>query len=293
MPGAAQNPPLVHPTVPPPTARFWFWAFGRRVDPLYRPWVAQQITDPRYFRRRLGPAIVLQVVLIVIPQTLLAVSADSRVRLLFPAGLLLFYGAYAGVVLAGRKPLSPGAQRRLLAYHGVTADGQVVTPASAFDISPLGRTGFVLLCAQLVVFVTGAVIVTDHVVTARSCHAVGAEDASALAGFVGEPAVTTGFGAPAPVVQPGTPLVAAREVDSVLEGVHYVAAYVHAAQGRLAGPAVWRIIDPRTQLNPSETPAVSAWSDLARQITPSTGYGFTTPEDPLVERARDCAKAAR
>jgi hypothetical protein len=240
----------------------------------------------------LGPAIALQVVLVVIPQTLLALSADNGIRLWFPAGLLLFYVGYAGIVLVRRKPLSPGAQRRLLAYHGVTADGRVVAPVSAFDLSPLGRTGFVLLCAQLVVFVTGAVIVTDHVVKVRSCHPLAAANEAALTAYVGLPPVASGFGRPAAIVQPGTPLVAAREVDSVLEGVHFVAAFVPAATGGLAGPAVWRIIDPGTQLNPSGTPAVSAWSGLARQITPSTGYGYNTPEDPIVDRARDCATAA-
>jgi hypothetical protein len=295
MPGAVQKVPLVTATAPPPTTRFWFWAFGRRVEPLYRPWVAEQLADPRFFRRRLGPVIGLQVLLIVIPQTLLAWSDHSRLRLLLPAGLLLFYGAYAGIVLARRKPLSPLAARRLLAYHGVTADGQVVPPVSAFDVSPRGRTGVVQLCAQLVVFATGAVIVTDHIVTVRSCHRLSAADSTALAAFIGEPVRTAAarFGDPAPLVRPGTPLLAAREVDTPLRGVHFVAGYVRDATGRLVGPAVWRLIDPVTQLNPSETPAVSAWNALGRQITPSTGYGSSTPEDPAVERARECAKAAR
>jgi hypothetical protein len=282
-------------TDPPSTTRFWFWTLGRRVDPLYRPWVAEQIADPRFLRRRLGPLIAMQVVLIVIPQTLLAWSDHSRLRLLLPAGLLLVYAVSAGIVLARRKPLSPSAMRRLLAYHGVTADGQVVAPLSAFDVSPLGRTGFVLLCAQLVVFATGAVIVTDHVVTARSCHRLAAANATALAAVVGEPVETAaaGFGDPAPIVPPGTPLLAAREVDTPLRGVHFVAGYVRDATGSLVGPAVWRLIDPLTQLNPTDTPGVSAWNELGRQITPSTGYGSTTPEDPAVERARECAKAAR
>ena len=282
-------------TVPPSATRFWFWTFGRRVHTLYRPWVAEQLADPAYQRRRLGPVLALQVVLIVIPQTLLALAAHSRARLLIPVGLLVFYAVYSGLMLARHKPLSPSAQRRLLAYHGVTADGRLVTPISAFDASPLGRTGFALLCAQLVVFTTGVVVVTDHIVTVRSCHPLAVADATALAAVVGQPGAGagTGFGNPAPIVRPGTPLVAAREVDGGLPGLRFVAAYVPTASGKLVGPAVWRIIDPRTQLNPSETSAVNAWNALARQITPSTGYGFGTPEDPTVGRARDCAKAAR
>ncbi|MDX6199566.1 MAG: hypothetical protein QOJ79_2717 [Actinomycetota bacterium] len=293
---AVQNCPVVPVAVPPPGTRFWFWTFGRRVEPTYRPWVAEQIADPRYFRRRLGPSIAMQVVLVVIPQALLAWGEHSRWRLIPPGGLLLFYAGYAATVSARRKQLSPAGQRRLRAYHGVTADGRVVPTISAFDVSPLGRVGFVLLCTQLVVFATGVVIVTDHVVTQRSCHELTAGDARALQAVIGEPvpAAAAAFGAPAPIVAAGTPLVAAREVvDDGFPGIRFVAAYVRDTRGRLIGPAVWRIIDPMTQLNPSGSLDVSAQESRAREITPSTGYGFSNPESAASRAARACAKSAR
>jgi hypothetical protein len=58
-------------SVPPPRARFWFMAVGKRVAPEYRPWVAEQLADPRFLRRRLGSSLVVPTVLVVVPQALL------------------------------------------------------------------------------------------------------------------------------------------------------------------------------------------------------------------------------
>jgi hypothetical protein len=53
------------------------------------------------------------------------------------------------------------------------------------------------------------------------------------------------------------------------------------------------VLDPRTFLNPASVPVVSAYDLLAREITPSTGYGSGSPEDPRLETARTCVRAAR
>lgn len=71
-----------------------------------------------------------------------------------------------------------------------------------------------------------------------------------------------------------------------------VAAYVREGAQRL-GPAVWRVIDPSSPLNPTPAVGISAADGLAHLLAPSAGYSSSTPADPAVEKARDCARAAR
>src|SRR3954464_8198349 len=94
MSQAVAKPSAVTVVVPPRGTRWRFWAIGTRVDPVYRPWVAEQITQPDYTRRRLWPFIALQTVLVLIPQTLLAVASHSRLRLIVPLLLVAFYSTY-------------------------------------------------------------------------------------------------------------------------------------------------------------------------------------------------------
>lgn len=286
-----RNLAVVTVLVPPPRTRFWFWSVGVRLAPEYRPWVAQQIASPGYPRRRLWPSLALQTVLVVIPQTALALAAHSRLRLIAPGALIVLYA----VVVVRSKTLPQAARRRLLAYHGVAADGTLRDPVSARLTNPLGKAGIVLLSAQVLIFSSGVAVAADRIAARRACHLLPAADMAALAAAVGQPVPTaaTAFGAPDPIVAPGTPLVAAREVDGGLDGVHFAAAYARDPSGRIVGPAVWRIIDPATILNPGARPDVGAQDTLARQITPNTGYGFNSPEDPALAKARDCAKAAR
>lgn len=273
--------------VPPPRTRLWFWATGTRLDPEYRPWVAQQILDPAYLRRRRWPSLAFQAALIVIPQGLLALAAGSRYRLLIPAALVVVFVAVA----FRRKPMSDGARHRLLAYHGVTAEGTVREPLSFWAGNPLGKTGLVLLTMQVLIFSSGIAYAADQIIGRRACRVLPAAHAAALAAVVGQPAPSAAYG-PEPAVAAGAPLIAAREVDSVLPGISYAAAYARDRTGRLLGPAVWRIIDPNA-LGPSPTVDVSAQNAQARRITPSTNHGSSNPEDPAVGTARACARAAR
>src|SRR3954463_1030293 len=110
MSQAVAKPSAVTVVVPPRGTRWRFWAIGTRVDPMYRPWVAEQITQPDYARRRLWPTIALQTVLIIIPQTLLAIAAHSRLRLTAPVLLIAFYSIYVVVVMLRPRPMSPASQ---------------------------------------------------------------------------------------------------------------------------------------------------------------------------------------
>ena len=280
--------------VPPKKTRLRFWGFGFRLAPEYRPWVAQQITRPDYMRKRLWGLLGVQSAFVIVPQALLTIGDHNPFRLGLVAALVVFWTGYALVGTRRPKAMTEATRRRLLAYHGVTADGTLTTPVSALDGNPLGRVGLALLCAQVLVLSSGVAVAADRISEQRACHVPPAEDAAALAAAVGVPAPGGGgFGDPAPLVAQGTPLVAAREVDTGLRGMRFVAAYVPDTSGRLLGPAVWRVLDPGTYLNPQPTPDISAHDSLARQITPSTGYGWSTPENPAIKKARDCARAAR
>lgn len=279
--------------VPPRSTRFWFRAVGKRVDPLYRPWVAKEIADPQFLRKRLPASLVVPFGLVVVPQGLFAVAVHSRLLLITPVVVVVVFSVL--VAVNRNRALSEADRRRLLAYHGVTADGTLVEPVSFRPANPLGKIGLALLCAQVLVFSSGVAVAADRITAQRACHVLPAADLAALSAVVGQavPVAATGFGAPAPIVAPGSRLVAAREVDTGFLGLRYVAAYVPGPSGRLIGPAVWRIIDANTVLNPGTAVSVDAQDFLARQITPDTGYGGSQPGDPQLDQARDCARAAR
>jgi len=275
--------------VPPAGARFWFWAVGKRLDPLYRPWVAQQITDPRFLRKRAPGSLIVPLVAYVVPQALFAGAAHSRLRLVAVGAVALFLVA-AAVVNATRQ-MPAAARQRLLAHHGVTADGRLVDPVSAWAGNPLGKAGLALFSAQVLIFSSGLAVAADRITAQRACKPVPASDLAALEAVVGLPAPTKAFGATDPVVARGSRLLAARLVVAKPFRLRYAAAYVRTRTGRIVGPAVWRLDDGR--LLPVVTDNISAQDALARTITPSTGYGGTSPDDPALKQARDCARAAR
>lgn len=282
--------------VPPPRVQFWFRAVGRRVDPEYRPWVAEQINDPRFRRKRLGPSLVIFFGLIFVPQTLFALVDHSTFRLIPPAVLLVALAVSALVTRNRQMPAS--TRQRLLAYHGVTADGQAVQPISAWAANPLGKTGLALLTAQVLIFSSGVAVAADRIVAQQACHRVPADQMAALAAAVGQPvpAAAAAFGAPAPIVPAGSRLLYPREADGSFGGLRYAAAYVRSPDGRLLGPAVWRL-DDLNMLIPVGSHTISAQDRLARTITPTLGYSFaergTAPADPAIRTAADCAQAAR
>lgn len=274
---------------PPAAARLRFWVLGLRVQPQHRPWVAEQITDPRFGWRACSRVLLLQLVLVVAPQTALALAEHSRVRLLIVA----FVGLCLLIALVFRRPMTAAQRDRLLAYHGVTASGALRPPVSmlgTLGTNPLGRAGLVLLSAQVLLFSSGVAVAVDMISEQRRCKPVSAADLVALVIVLGKPQ-PGGFG-PAPLVPAGSALVAARRVDSPLAGLHFVGAYVRTPTGALLGPAVWRVIEPGGVFA-ARSLSLDAQDGLARQLTPSTGYGGSSPTDPALRTARACARAAK
>lgn len=96
----------------------------------------------------------------------------------------------------------------------------------------------------------------------------------------------------APLFQ-GAQLQHAQSVDGGLAGLSYVAAYVSGTPGAdRVGQAVWRILEPGGAL-PVRQVAVSAADLPARELTPPAGYSASTPPEPLVAKARRCARDVR
>lgn len=277
---------------PPGSARFWFRAVGKRVEPRYRPWVAQELAHPRFHRRRMPASLAVPVGLVIVPQGLIALAGHSVLRMI-PVAVMTVCLA-GGVVFNWNRGLPDGARARALAYQGATADGRAVAPAPFWTTSPIGKAGLAVFAAQILVFSTGVAVAATTITLRRGCLSASAADVAAVAADVGRPLPpqAAGFG-PAPVVPPGSPLRYAREVRTPFRGTRYFAAYVRGPSGRLLGPATWRVIDPDATLNPGHGVYVGAQDPLARTITPGIGYGGTQPADPGPGQARDCARAAR
>lgn len=265
--------------VPPRSTRLWFWVFGRRLEPLYRPWVAAQVTQPGYARRRVTGSAVLQLGLVVIPQLALHSNGYSR----------LFFGALAVfwiVLPLVRRPLRPAEVARLLAYYGVTADGQIRTPTSALSLTPFGRDGFVLLIAQILLVATGGAVVFDHLEARSHCHSASQQALARLDGLLGQPSPVQGFN-PDPSVPAGAHLIRAKQVDLEFGGITYLAAYARVPGRRDVGPGVWRVIAPGGVF-PVHEITVSSENDAARAMTPSLGFSVDGFRDFNAERALDC-----
>ena len=148
------------------------WLFGRRVEPQWRPWVAERVTRPGYLLRRQGTVFAIQLVLVVIPQLLLSL-ADERPwrRIVFSAILGVAFAI--GVLGARRKPEMQVV--RLLAYYRVTADGRPREPVSAWRLmgysSPISTPAVSgLLVAQFVMLASGAAIVLNHYTSPGRCQ---------------------------------------------------------------------------------------------------------------------------
>ncbi|MGZ6826836.1 MAG: hypothetical protein ACXVGH_08580 [Mycobacteriales bacterium] len=281
---------------PPRVSRFLFWAVGRRVPPEHRPWVAEQLARPDYRRRRMLPLLGWQSLVLVGPlaSNLRLSGAPSVLVLAATGGVLALDLVLLSVLLRWRPELSDRERRLLLAYHGVTADGALAPPTSAWDTNPLGRVGTALLAVQVLVLASGVAVVVDVVSARRGCHLPAAAVVLALDDAVGRPGPTAAapFGDPPSIALPGARLSSARQVDTVFSGVHVLAGYVRDRSGGLLGPAAWRVIDPLSPLNPTTRSSISADDALARAITPTLGYTTAVPADPAVARAGECARAA-
>jgi uncharacterized membrane protein len=260
--------------------------FSRRLAPEYRPWVAAQLLDPHFLRNRWRWVAVIQLLLVVIPQSLLAVFNRSWWNLVAVViALLLVLGA-----VASRRRLTAAQLRTLLAHHGVTAAGEAVEPVALHDHNPFGVTGAVLLTAQVTLAAVGIGVVVDHYTAADRCRVPSPEAVAAVQALLGVPSVT---GEPlSPLVLGGERLVGARAVGSGLRGTTYLAAKLKDPAGpRSVGPAVWRIVTPGGAL---QVPSlqVSAADLLAREVTPSSGYSIESRNEPLLEKARGCSRDA-
>lgn len=281
--------------VPPRKERLRFWAFGLRQAPEYRPWVYEQVTSPGYAARRMRALLLLQLVCVVIPQGLFAIDEQSLVRAVLPASLL---GMFAFFAL--RPPrMRPAQQQRMLAYHGLSPDGRFIEPVSPWAENPLGKAGLALLVAQVLVLASGIAVVYDRSI---SCDAVPAASLAALQEVIGMPDPGAVFGVrrtfpgqpddpPAYDVEVGSRPLFARQVDTPLAGLHYVAAYVRDRHGRLLGPAIWRVIQPNTTFS-LQTYDVAAADVTARRLTPSSGAEFSPRPTSLMGKARSCARWA-
>ena len=273
--------------IPPPSARRAFWVLGRRLAPEHRPWVAEQITAPDYARRRMRSVLGLQVVLIVLPQLLLAVTVGSRLNLGVAAVTLVAFVVVAAVT---RRGLTSTETARLLAHHGVTAGGEVVPPTSAWDASWLSPAAAGLLVVLLVVLISGIVVVADRYLSPDRCRVASDPEVAAVEALLGRTMLQGG--PPSPPLFEGARLERAQRVETGLEGVSYVAAEVRGTRSAgLVGPAVWRVIVPGGVFPVTEVD-VSAADQLARALTPVAGYSTSTPPDRLVQQAHECAREA-
>jgi hypothetical protein len=103
---------------PPLRLQLTFWLTGRRLRHPYREWVARQLLSRAYRWRRLLAVLVIAQVFF-LPSVLYAVSSGSWSPIIGPATFVAFMGTQAYV--CARTPA-------VLAYYGVTADGQLVEP---------------------------------------------------------------------------------------------------------------------------------------------------------------------
>lgn len=275
--------------VPPRLIRLRFWSLGWRVEPRYRPWVAEQVTHPHFTRRKaLGMTWLL---LFWVPAGLLAVFGEAQWLLLIGPIAVLF-----GAGLQARRPLPSAQVSRLLAYHGVTSDGRLVEPRSAWLLypQPFGRAGLALFVAQLLLVCSGGAVLFDHYTAVDRCRSVPADTTDALRAALGrqvlndpQPSQTLGVGAT---------LSRLREVRTTFPGIVFVGARATASDGRDLGAAVWRVILPGATFRLGQA-AIDAGNDLAHQLTPSTGYFPTEIEfgatwDREFGRALACSRDA-
>ena len=269
---------------PPLRLRLLFWVFGRRMPPAYRRWAGEQITAPGFSRRRMRGVLGLQVLVVALPQAALAATGGGAVNLVVAVALAAVFA------LAARfSPETTPAQReRLLAHQGVTAEGQLVPPVPLLAGTGWSPAAVAALVANAAVLVTGIVVVADRYVSPDRCREAPAAQVAALEAVVGRPLP----GVAPPDVAAGTARLAqAQRVDSAFDGIYYLAADVRAGDGRALGPAVWRVIEPGAVLPVLQTD-ISAADPAARALTPTLGYSASTPQDPLVAKARACVRGA-
>ena len=266
--------------------RWRFWLLSRRMPLEYRPWVVVQVLDPGFAARKIRTLMVLQLALIVVPQGLLALASGNGWRWITPAVVLTL----VVVMRLASKPLTRRGQDQLLAYHGVTRQGELREPVSAWVSSPLSKWGVALFAAQVLLVTAGIGVAVDITKERNRCKPVPADEMAALLPLLGKPGVP-GFG-PVPLAPEGSTLLHARRVNTYISNLHYLAADVRRPDGSVVGPAVWRVITPGDLFHPNGL-EIHAQDGLARSLTPSTGYGSGTPADPLLGKARDCVEDAR
>lgn len=269
--------------VPPLRARLLFWVLGTRVRPEHRPWAAQQITAPGFSRRRMRGVLALQVAVVALPQALLAATSGGWFNLVLALGIVAVFAVASRFAPA----TTPAQQQRLLAHQGVTATGELVPPVSLWALSPLTRSATVVLVANSLVLGTGIVVAADRFVSPDRCRDAPAARVATIDGLLGR---SLPDGPPAPVA-PGTArLERTQRVNTVFDGIYYLAGEVRAADGRRLGPAVWRVIEPGSVL-PVPEPDISAVDPAARELTPTLGSS-PSEDASLVDKVRSCVRDA-
>lgn len=266
------------PTVLPPRgARLRFWFLSRRLDAPNRPWVAEQLQDPLYARRRARYQL-----LVLLPAMALLLS--SRRGQPWHLGLILLGALIVALPALLARPVKPHLVARLLAYHGATADGRAVTPVASRNLMPRGMLVLTTFYTATLVLVVGAYVVVDHLDDPARCHAVDAADLAAINGFVGVP--NPNAVQPERVVPRGSVLRHPRSVRSLRDGYVYVAASVDRV-----GPAVWEVLHDGSKRDPY-VPLVANAGGAWLEITPSAGTfltdGVSGDVDDRVAKALAC-----
>ena len=274
--------------VPPRRTRLRFWLFPYRLRPLYRPWVAQQLTAPGYLRQAQRRQQLLVACLIFFPQAALAVAYRDPMPLVAPGAFLVVY--LTGLALSRGTEAANLQLRRLLAYHGVTADGRLVAPSTwrhNVSLEPFGKLGTVLVVAQMTLLAIGGAAVIDQY--PDRCRQVPAAYRTAIEKEIGR--VVFGDQPVAPEAVPGTRLDASRMIRTG-RVVAYVAGSVN---GRIG---IWRVFDLRGVVEDGNQAAVlrgqlvsvSPVGAESGLLTPALGY--TSDPDPRITRVRDCTRSA-
>lgn len=273
--------------LPPRRARAAFWVLGRRLAPEHRPWVAATLTAPGFARRRLRAVLALQAVFVVVPQLVIAATGGGSFNVLLAAGVLT--GTVVGSLL-GARASRPQDLRRLLAHYGVTADGQVVEPVSFWRSSPVTPWTAGLLAVSIGVLATGVVVVADRYVSPDRCRTPDPAAVRAVESLLGR--TTLVGGPPLPPLFDGGSLQSAQRVNTPFDGLSYLSGYVVPGAGtQRIGPAVWRVVAPGGDFPVPEI-TVIATDGTAHSVTPTAGYVADSRPDPLVARARECARLA-
>jgi hypothetical protein len=259
-----------------------------RMPELWRPWLAVQVMRRDFIPRRVVINAAVYSVLVILPQAIVQAHDGDRWGLALVAGWLALLGLGWLLMrsLAAGVATEDWRRRRILGYHGVTADGVVVPPRRLGWQRP--TVAMSLLAAQVVVVVTGvsfaAVRSTDD---SPRCVAVSSSDLTQVTAAVGVP-LLPGLGPPGRVAD-GT-LSRVRELDpggGGVPGMRYLSAVVVDEHGRQVGRGVWTVLRVTSQGRVPQV-FVSAANDVAYRVTPTLGESTSVRPDPNIARAAAC-----